>query len=531
MVIFMKKSLILSVKNRDVVVLLMILLISTLTGTFIQFLKGDIFQNAIELKFNHMSLLILFLGFTILFEVLFYYIEWLYENKLIKAALAKQKINVGKTLLNLKHYKDIENIKENNLNKLTNIIDSLEYSYYKAFFDVLYLLFRVLFVSVALIYINIYIGLIVIIMMFLPLLITKLFKNKLAHLEEKLYEHKGVNLKFYKNLMDNLKYIKVFELREHFYRKFITNVEEEKKSWATSKNYQVTLNAAYSLSSYLSHFIVLTIAIYLVYKNAIHPGTVITLLGLVDQLSMPILSLSRNINSINSTKKLRSQLFSDYNSIDDCELEMIGFKNQIHVKGLELNIKNCNLVYKELEFHKNKKHLIIGRSGIGKSIFIEALLGLSPIEAGVIQYDDKQVNEHTNSLKKTSYIMTENILFDETVLYNIIFSNTATEKQYFFINKLLPDNVIFEKSIDKLSSGEKRRVLLLRGLLSDKETLVFDEPTSNLDERTSQVFWDLLMPINNKTVIIISHNTPQDVYEKFDYIFDFSDYVDRKDII
>ncbi|HEC2153991.1 TPA: ABC transporter ATP-binding protein [Staphylococcus delphini] len=523
----MKISLIMSVRNKSLLVLLIILLSSTLTGTFIQFLKGDIFQNAIELKFSHMSLFIIFLGLTILFEVLLYYIEWLYENKLIKEALAKQKISVGKTLLNLKYYKDIENIKENNLNKLTNIIDSLEYSYYKAFFDVLYLLFRVLFVSVALIYINIYVGLIVMLMMFLPLLITKLFKNKLAHLEEKLYEQKGVNLKFYKNLMDNLKYIKVFELRNHFYRKFISNVEEEKKDWATSKNYQVTLNAAYSLSSYLSHFIVLTIAIYLVYKNAINPGTVITLLGLVDQLSMPILSLSRNINSINSTKKLRSQLSNNYNTIDDSELVTIDFKDKIHASGLELNIKNYNLIYKDVEFCKNKKHLIIGRSGIGKSIFIDALLGLSPIDAGVIQYDDKQLNEHGNPLKKTSYIMTENILFDETVLYNIIFSNNADEIQYAFIKKLLPDNIIFEKSIDKLSSGEKRRVLLLRGLMSDKETLVFDEPTSNLDESTSQVFWDLLMNINHKTVIIISHNTPQYISEKFDYIIDFANYVER----
>ncbi|XCC73901.1 ATP-binding cassette domain-containing protein [Staphylococcus delphini] len=184
-------------------------------------------------------------------------------------------------------------------------------------------------------------------------------------------------------------------------------------------------------------------------------------------------------------------------------------------------------MYKDVEFCKNKKHLIIGRSGIGKSIFIDALLGLSPIDAGVIQYDDKQLNENGNPLKKTSYIMTENILFDETVLYNIIFNNTATEKQYFIINKLLPDNVIFEKSIDKLSSGEKRRVLLLRGLLSDKDTLVFDEPTSNLDESTSLVFWDLLMNINHKTVIIISHNTPQYISEKFDYIIDFANYVER----
>ncbi|PNZ87679.1 hypothetical protein CD148_13380, partial [Staphylococcus delphini] len=70
----MKISLIMSVRNKSLLVLLIILLASTLTGTFIQFLKGYIFQNAIELKFSHMSLFIIFLGLTILFEVLLYYI-------------------------------------------------------------------------------------------------------------------------------------------------------------------------------------------------------------------------------------------------------------------------------------------------------------------------------------------------------------------------------------------------------------------------------------------------------------------------
>ncbi|PNZ26492.1 hypothetical protein CD122_08220, partial [Staphylococcus rostri] len=207
-----KKDLILDIKNSKLAILILILLISTLIATFMQFVKGNLFQSALDYNYSKVTFYIIVFGVMVISEVLFYYLEWLYENRLIKNAFSKQKASIGKQLLNTKDFRNVESIRERKLNVLTNVVDSLEHTYYQSFFTVFYLSFRVLFVSIALLYINVYIGLVVIAFMFIPLFITKIFKEKLSVLEDFLYNKKGKNLDFYKNLMDNLKYMKVFNL-------------------------------------------------------------------------------------------------------------------------------------------------------------------------------------------------------------------------------------------------------------------------------------------------------------------------------
>ncbi|PNZ24617.1 hypothetical protein CD122_10840, partial [Staphylococcus rostri] len=343
-----------------------------------------------------------------------------------------------------------------------------------------------------------------------------------------LYNKKGKNLDFYKNLMDNLKYMKVFNLSAVLFPKLRKNVENEYEAWEGSKSYQATLNALYSLFSYLSHFIILTISVILIYKKIINPGMVITLLGLVEQLSMPILNLSRSINSINSTQKLRNQIQQERTS-EESEIEVQAtFNEKLAVENLHIPIDNNVLMYNDMSFYPNKKYLITGESGTGKSVFLETILGMNSNYTGTIYYDDQVMNQRTNVFDDIAYILTDNALFNVSVVYNILFRTDYTDAEYDYMKQLLPEKVINEKQIGNLSSGEKRRVLLLRGLMSGKKTLIFDEPTSNLDAHTSRKFWDMLMTIEQKTIIIISHHTPVDIQGQFDFKLDFSEYIERK---
>ena len=523
-----KKDMLLDIKNSKLAVLILILLVSTLIATFMQFVKGDLFQSAIEYNNRQVTIYIIVFGVMVITEVLFYYLGWLYENRLIKDAFAKQKASIGKQLLNVKDFKNIESVKERKLNVLTNVVDSLENTYYRSFVNVFYLSFRVLFVSIALLYINVYIGVVVIAFMFIPLCITKFFKEKLSALENFVYNQKGKNLDFYKNLMDNLKYMKVFNLSAVLFPKLKKNVEKEYEAWGESKNYQATLNALYSLFSYLSHFIILTISVILIYKKVINPGMVITLLGLVEQLSMPILNLSRSINNINSTKKLRNQIQQE-RLVEENQAEIHAtFNEKLIVKNLHIPIDNKTLIYKDMAFYPQQKYLITGESGTGKSIFLETVLGMNTEYTGTIKYDHHVLNQQTDVFDDMAYILTDNDLLNASVVYNILFRTDYTKTEYDYMKQLLSETVINEQHIDNLSSGEKRRVLLLRGLMSGKSTLIFDEPTAHLDAHTSQKFWQMLMTIQDKTMIIVSHYTPMDIQEQFDFKIDFSEYTERE---
>jgi iron complex transport system ATP-binding protein len=62
--------------------------------------------------------------------------------------------------------------------------------------------------------------------------------------------------------------------------------------------------------------------------------------------------------------------------------------------------------------------------------------------------------------------------------------------------------------MNRLSSGEARRVLIARALVGDPETLILDEPTSNLDMKTQSLFKQTIRDIaaSGKSLILVTHD-------------------------
>ncbi len=509
----------------------MILVVSTLIGTYIQFVKGDLFQGALDHNLNQVYTYILLFGALILTEVLFYFFEWKYENHLVRDTFAKFKKSIIQKMLKTRDFSNIKKKNEHQLNALTNVVDSLEFLYYRSFFDAIYLSLRIVFVTTALLLINVYIGLVVIAFMFLPLLITKIFKDKLASLEKRFQNQKGENLNFFKNLLDNLKYVRILNADILFLERSKKEINKERNAGLKSENYKTTLNTMYSLLSYVSHFLILAISVLLIINGYITPGVTITLLGLVEQLSMPILSLSRSINNINSSKELRDDIQSLLNSDVDEQESNISYEDSITTKNLSFQFDHTVFNYKDIAFHKNKTHIITGESGLGKSIFLESILGLlKSNHSGEICYDNHRLKIDSNPFKDTMYVMTDNNLFEGSPIFNILLRDEYSEEELQYMKKFLSEEKLLSEDVSKLSSGEKRRLLLLRGLMSDKSTLIFDEPTSNLDSFNSEIFWNELLKLKHRTIIVVSHNTPEDVYEKFDMKYDFTNYVHKESV-
>ena len=68
------------------------------------------------------------------------------------------------------------------------------------------------------------------------------------------------------------------------------------------------------------------------------------------------------------------------------------------------------------------------------------------------------------------------------------------------------DTIVGEKGL-KLSTGQKRRINILRSYLMDKDIYILDEPTSNLDKKTEEIVVNFILKyFKNKTLIIVTHN-------------------------
>lgn len=195
-----------------------------------------------------------------------------------------------------------------------------------------------------------------------------------------------------------------------------------------------------------------------------------------------------------------------------------------------LKIKNLTKIYhtasKEnvialsdinLSLDKNGLVFIVGQSGSGKTTFLNLIGGLDLADQGEISVEGSVLGKDI-SLEKyrqnyVGFVFQEyNLLENLTVYENIAIAVSACPKKELEekIVKVLRevDLAGYEKRrINELSGGQKQRVAIARALAKNTSILLCDEPTGNLDSRTSKEIFDLLKKISvGKTVIVVSHN-------------------------
>ena len=163
---------------------------------------------------------------------------------------------------------------------------------------------------------------------------------------------------------------------------------------------------------------------------------------------------------------------------------------------------------------------IVGDSGSGKSTLVDSILGLVPINAGLIQINDFPLSSiPLHSLRKrVGYMAQETIIYHGTLGSNILWGHIVDLKGTLnaaaklasidtFINKLPKgyDTEISNRG-SNFSGGERQRIGLARALLGSPGLLILDEATSALDVNTESAITNALLTIKGGvTIIIIAH--------------------------
>lgn len=202
-----------------------------------------------------------------------------------------------------------------------------------------------------------------------------------------------------------------------------------------------------------------------------------------------------------------------------------------------LEIKDLNLIYednyhvlKDINFKVEDGEIvgIIGLSGAGKTSLLRTLNLLQVPTSGKILLDGVDLTsldkEELRKIRKKISIVFQhfNLLSSRTVFQNVALpleiedlSKKEIEEK---VNKMLESmNLIPRKDAypSQLSGGEKQRTAIARALISNPDIILFDEPTSSLDPKTTQKILDLILEINRstrKSILIVTHE--MDVIKK-----------------
>lgn len=211
--------------------------------------------------------------------------------------------------------------------------------------------------------------------------------------------------------------------------------------------------------------------------------------------------------------KDRLQRFEQLSSIKNIEtinnVEMIKVSSRLGKKTIEIN--NISKSYdKDLfsdfsyMFKRHDRIGILGNNGCGKSTFLNIIAGIIQPDSGKIIYGDtikigyfKQgVDDMNPELRVIDYIK-------ETNHYLITDEGQLSAKQ--MCEKFLFNSDMQYTPISRLSGGEKRRLYLLKVLMSAPNVLLLDEPTNDLDIETLTILEDYLDHFEG-IIITVSHD-------------------------
>ncbi len=196
---------------------------------------------------------------------------------------------------------------------------------------------------------------------------------------------------------------------------------------------------------------------------------------------------------------------------------------KINLRDLSFSYPNNKKVFEKvnLQINVNDKVGLIGKTGVGKTTFINLITGLIKCEKGELNINEKNII-HISPLwqKMIGYVPQTVSIVDENFLFNITLENN--EKKIDF-NKLyevlkivdlyehifsLPKN-IYELAGErglKLSGGQSQRIGIARALYKNPKILILDEATNSLDEVTENfILENIFKKMKDTTIISISH--------------------------
>ncbi len=330
------------------------------------------------------------------------------------------------------------------------------------------------------------------------------------------------------NGFDSVKEINLFNKNNFFEKTFSKNNNE---IYSVNKKFHVYQGLPKIFYEFLGVFMLMAIIIIMAI-NLKDVNLMITFLAIAGASAFRLIpSANRLLNCYQylsyaekSIQVINEELKED--TLQESKLnETINFKKSIIFKNVSFkyDTKN-NYILEDINFELKKpnKILLFGETGVGKSTFIELLLGLLKPTKGSVEVESKNVYLHFKEWRKCiGYIPQKVTLLEGSVLSNIAFGEEKNEINYEllqeaiklaelknFIDKL-PNGLESEvgKFGSKISGGQIQRIGIARAIYRNPEILILDEATNALDEMTEKkVISNILQKFKDKILICISHN-------------------------
>lgn len=175
-----------------------------------------------------------------------------------------------------------------------------------------------------------------------------------------------------------------------------------------------------------------------------------------------------------------------------------------------------------VSFDKGKFYTILGASGSGKTTFLSLIAALDQPEKGKILFNGKDIKKIGLERYRRNHIgivfqnynlipymnAQENVMVAMSITENKMENDIKAQSLHILKNVGI-DEKKAKRRINRLSGGEQQRVAIARAMSTNVDVIIADEPTGNLDAKTSATIIDIFYNLaheQNKCVIMVTHS-------------------------
>ena len=391
------------------------------------------------------------------------------------------------------------------------------------------ILFKIILVSLALFRLDWRVAVITIGLLTTPLYIPKLIERRLQTAQSAYLAAMENNLTKVTDWLSGFEIIKNFSAENRIRSRF-----RDCNRDAMDKLHRDTRLGALSqllttLISYLSYYIVLVFSGALVLRGDFSAGDFFIAIGMIDQLSWPLISLANIIRQLIAVKPVCRAMEDFLREAPDTppSPSPTGLDAQIRFREVSFSYDGQRPILDRfcLTVKKGEKVLLKGPSGCGKTTAVNLLLRYYDAQGGSIELDGVPIEDCGSTYGLMTVVRQEAILFRDTLRNNLTLYRPIADRR---LQSVLTDVGLsrladtLDEPVDEngsnFSGGECKRICLARALLRDTPVLLLDEPLANLDPDTAQRIEDLLLSIPDKTMLIVSHQFTDSKLPRFDRV-------------
>ncbi len=417
--------------------------------------------------------------------------------------------------------------------KITQIV----YGYFLSLYNLLNGIFLFGFLLIFILSINLSLGFTILFSLILIFGGLIKFKGKKIYNRGiKISEKNSQIVKFIQETRGFIRQIFLYELGDFFVSRF-KDLDKESKKLQFQNQWQGTYPKFFVESSVLTIIpLLIILSITLSYPSASNQGELVSnslklfvflivsiqrLLPVANQMYVGIITIKGTQGGINDYLRLVKN-FNIKSKLSKI-IDEIPFNKKISVENISFHYDKKNGMFNNLNFKilKSQKIALIGKSGSGKSTFIDLLSGLNIPTQGIIKIDEVLLLKSNRGSwsRKVTYVPQEDFFVDKPVIENILLGSNIElfdfERLKWACKMALVDDflkisesglgVFMGENGNKFSGGQKQRIGIARALYRSSELIIFDESTSSLDVEIEKKIIQNILNLKSQTIIFVTH--------------------------